>query len=232
MSSLQRRVVVRSYQRVFRPDRRIYAIDGRTIPVPGGVPLRWLAHAAVVVVAVAVVAGRSPIVALTGAWLAYMSGARLGRRREGLSRAVAVGSGLAIAGWIVGVLDWPSRYVVLPAVVATALTQITPEGRSLHRHLWSIMQVRIAGRRRIGRALPSSGRRSALHLAVRIASDEHRPALVAGRVFGPGAVAFAEPVVVRRRRRGRVVVVPVDAGRGVMVGRVELAVGERLEVRP
>ena len=30
---------VRSYQRLFSPDRRIYAIDGRTLPVPGGVPL-------------------------------------------------------------------------------------------------------------------------------------------------------------------------------------------------
>ena len=31
--------VVRSYQRLFRPDRRVYAIDGRTLPIPAA--SRW-----------------------------------------------------------------------------------------------------------------------------------------------------------------------------------------------
>ena len=37
---------IRSYQRIFRPERRLYSIEGRVLPVPGGVPLRWLAYAA------------------------------------------------------------------------------------------------------------------------------------------------------------------------------------------
>ena len=36
---------IRSYQRIFRPERRIYQVEGRTLPVPGGVPLRWLGWA-------------------------------------------------------------------------------------------------------------------------------------------------------------------------------------------
>jgi hypothetical protein len=32
---------IRSYQRIFRPERRIYQIEGRALPVSGGVPLRW-----------------------------------------------------------------------------------------------------------------------------------------------------------------------------------------------
>ncbi|WP_027004816.1 hypothetical protein [Conexibacter woesei] len=235
MSQQQRRAVVRSYQRVFRPDRRIYAIDGRTIPVPGGVPLRWLAYAATVAAGVAVIAGRSPVVALVGAVLAYMSGARLGRRLEGATRAAVVGSTLTIVGWVVGVLDWPTRFVVVPAVAATALSQITPDGRSLHRHLWSLAQVRIAGRRRVGEALPVRGQQTVTRAAVRIARDEHRPTVVRGRVAGPCRVRFAEPVVLHRRRRGRAAATPVaTAGRvrGAMVETVELAIGERLELRP
>jgi hypothetical protein len=236
MVSQQRRAVVRSYQRVFRPDRRIYAIDGRTIPVPGGVPLRWLAYATAAVAVVVLVTGRSPVVLSAGGLLAYMSGVRLGRRREGAARAVGTVGAVWAAGWVVGGVDWPLRFMVIPGVVATALTQITPDGRGLHRHLWSLMQVRIAGRRRLGYALPARGARHVVELAIRVAADEHHPVLGRGRVAGPCHVAFAEPVVLHRGRRGRAVAVPVAGtrrgARGVMVDAVELAVGERLEVRP
>jgi hypothetical protein len=43
---------IRSYQRIFRPDRRIYQIDGRRLPLPGGVPLEWLGWAFAALVAV------------------------------------------------------------------------------------------------------------------------------------------------------------------------------------
>src|SRR4051812_23649995 len=126
----QRRQVVRSYQRLFSPDRRIYAIDGRTLPVPGGVPLRWLGHATAIILAEMILAGVHPVVIAAGAGLAYISGARLGRRREGLRLAAASVVALTVGGLLVGVVDWPLRLVVLPAVVATVLTQISPDGRS------------------------------------------------------------------------------------------------------
>jgi hypothetical protein len=37
--------LIRSYQRIFKPERRICQVEGRSLPVPGGIPLRWLAWA-------------------------------------------------------------------------------------------------------------------------------------------------------------------------------------------
>ena len=55
---------IRSYQRIFRPDRRIYQIDGRRLPVPGGVPLEWLGWAFAALVAILVLSQRSILFAL------------------------------------------------------------------------------------------------------------------------------------------------------------------------
>ena len=92
----QRPAVVRSYQRLFRPDRRIYAVDGRTLPIPGGLPLRWLAAATVILLVVLALAAMSPaIIALAGAVGAW-SMLRAGRRRLALPAAtVAAGATLA-----------------------------------------------------------------------------------------------------------------------------------------
>ena len=55
---------IRSYQRVFRPERRIYSIDGRPLPVPGGVPLRWLAYATGAVIANLLIASGSTTISI------------------------------------------------------------------------------------------------------------------------------------------------------------------------
>jgi hypothetical protein len=231
----ERRAVVRSYQRLFSPDRRIYAIDGRTIPIPGGVPLRWLAYACTVLVAGLVIAGRHSVVIAAGATLAYVSAARLGRRRDGIRQAVGAAVGLTAAGFVVGAVDWPLRLVVLPAVAATALTQISPDGRSVHRHLLSLARVRIAGRRRLGQALPAAGQPRRLVLRVAVAGDVHRPTLGRARITGPCRLTLADPVlIVRRRWRGvRLVPVACEARRaGAMVDTLHVAAGEHVEVRP
>jgi hypothetical protein len=230
----ERRAVVRSYQRLFAPDRRIYAIDGRTIPIPGGVPLRWLVYACTVLVAGLVLAGRHPVVIGAGATLAYGSAARLGRRREGVGRALATVAGLTAAGFVVGVVDWPLRLVVLPAVTATALTQISPDGRSVHRHLLSLARVRIARRRRLGQALSAAGRPRRIALRVAVAADVHRPALGRARITGPCRLTMAEPVLIVRRRRGVWLVPVVSEARrgGVMVDTLHVVAGQRVEVRP
>jgi hypothetical protein len=230
----ERRAVVRSYQRLFSPDRRIYAIDGRTIPIPGGVPLRWLAYACTVLVAVLILAGRHPVVIGAGAMLAYVSVARLGRPRDGVGYAVGTAAGLTAAGFVVGVVDWPLRLVVLPAVAATALTQILPDGRSLPRHLLSLARVRVAGRRRLGQALPVAGQPRRLALRVAVTADVHRPVLCRARITGPCRLTLTEPVLIVRGRRG-VRLVPVASEKrrgGVMVDTLHVAAGERVEVCP
>ena len=229
------RAIVRSYQRLFRPDRRIYAIDGRTLPVPGGVPLRWLAYAVLVTVAMLVLAGRSPAVAIGGAGMAYIMCAGLGRRPQGRRLAAVVAVAVPATGFVVGAIDWPLRLVVLPAIAATALTQVSPDGRSARRHLVGLARVRVAGRRRSGSALPPAECRRCVVVRVAVASDVHRPMLVRSRVTGPCQLVLAEPVLVCRTRRGRRRLVPVAGERrrgGPMVDRLRVARGETVEVRP
>jgi hypothetical protein len=231
----ERRAIVRSYQRLFRPDRRVYAIDGRTIPIPGGVPLRWLAYAVAVVLAMLVLAGRSPVVAVACGGVVYAMCARLGRRPEGRRLAAAAAVAVTGAGFVVGVVDWPLRLVVLPAVAATALTQLSPDGRSARRHVIGLARARLAGRRRSGLALPPAGRPRRVALRLVVAPDCHGSSLVPSRITGPCRLTFGEPVLVLRTRRGRRRLVPVRSERrrvGPMVDRLRVSAGETVEVRP
>lgn len=235
----ERRAVVRSYQRLFRPDRRIYAIDGRTLPIPGGVPLRWLAYASVVLVIMVVIAGRSPAMAAAAGGVVYAACARLGRRPEGRRLGAIVAVGLFVSGFVVRVVDWPLRLVLVPAVAATALTQVSPDGRGARRHLLGLARVRVAGRRRGSAALPVAGSPRRIAVRVRVAPDHRGTALTAARITGPCRLVFEEPVLVLRSRgrlrRGRTRVIPVDGEPrrvGPMLDRLPVAVGERVEVRP
>jgi hypothetical protein len=112
--------------------------------------------------------------------------------------------------------------------------QLSPDGRSVPRYLLGLARVRVAGRRRMGRALPDAGRRRTLAMAVATRGDAHRPVLSRARITGPCRVAFADPVLVRRSRRGRRAVPVAGEPRrlGVMVDVLELERDERLEVRP
>jgi hypothetical protein len=230
----ERRAVVRSYQRLFRPDRRIYSIDGRTIPVPGGVPLRWLGHAAAVAIGGLVLAGLHPIVVLAGGLGSYWWASRIGSRREAVALGVLVAAAMATTGLVIGAVDWPMRLVVLPAVAATALTQPSGDGRSMLRFLVSYVRTRITGRRWLGLPLVGAGSSRRLALVVAVRPDHRRPVLGRARVTGPCRIVLAEPVVVHRR--GRVVRVRPVAGerrrRGVMVDTFVIGDGERVEVHP
>lgn len=225
--------VVRSYQRLFRPDRRVYAIDGRTLPIPGGVPLAWLGAAALMLLGVLALTALSPVlIVLAAAGLASVP-ARLGRRRQ--SAVVFAGTvlGQLVVGSALGEVDWPLRLVVLPAVAATVLTQVTPDGRPAHRFAAGWLHARLAGRRRAGEPLPTPAPRWLVEGRVRVASDLHRPVLVRARITGPVVIHARQPVLMRRRRRGRHVLCSVSDRRGgLLLDRIELGDGEQLEVRP
>ncbi len=230
---------IRSYQRIFRPERRIYQIEGRALPVPGGVPLRWLLYAVAALVAVLVIGSGSRAIAVLVALGAALAGLLVGDRT---SAALAGGAAFAAfwaAGSLLGLLDWPLRFVVVPVAVATLATQATPDGRRADRFALSWLALRLAPRRRsLGRALPLAGVAHRQGGAVWVAADEHAPRLRRARVSGPGSVAFSSEVRVRRRgsRRQRVIATSAARGRSgageLWTRRLALGVGEELEVRP
>lgn len=149
---------IRSYQRIFRPERRIYQVEGHRLPVPGGVPLRWLAYAAASLVAVLALGSGSAAVLVLVALAASAAGLALGgRERAALAGAIAVGAAW-LSGLLLGLLDWPLRLIVIPVAVATLATQASPDGRRADRFAASWLALRLAPRRRsLGRALPPAG---------------------------------------------------------------------------
>lgn len=223
---------IRSYQRIFRPERRIYQIEGRTLPVPGGIPLRWLAYATAMLLAVLLLGSGSAAVAVAVGALAAVAGFRVGGRTGAVVSALGAFAASYLGGWALGLLDWPLRLVVLPAAVATLATQATPDGRRADRFALSWLAIRLApARRSLGRALPAAGRRHRLGGEVWVAPDERAPRLRRGRVRGPALVFFSVPVGLRRvGLRKRRLQAQAESGGSA---KARLALGERevLEVR-
>ena len=225
--------VVRSYQRLFSPDRRVYAVDGRTLPVPGGLSLRWLAAASTALVVALALAALSPLVIIAAAATSGASAARLGRPRLALAVAAVAAAGVAAAGVVLSAMDWPLRLIVVPAALATVLTEVSVDGRPAHRFALSWLYARVAARRRLGRALPSPTGPCRREWRVRVLPDAHGPRLCRARVTGPARVHFATAVVLISGRRRRRSVRPLEQrARGLMLDVVELGADERLEIRP
>jgi hypothetical protein len=233
-----RRQTVRSYQRIFAPERRIHQIEGRPLPVPGGVPLRWLGWVLGALIGVLALGSGSPLVPVAAAVAAGAGGLILKDRTAGLLAAAAAAAGTVVLGALLGVIDWPVRLVVLPVGVATAATQATPDGRRPERFAMSWIALRLApGRRSLGRGLPQPGGRLPTAARLWVAPDGHGPRLRRGRIVGPATASFAEPVEVRRRafHRRDLVARPTVAGRrgrGRTYTRISLGRDESLEVRP
>jgi hypothetical protein len=230
---------IRSYQRIFAPERRIYQIEGRALPVPGGVPLRWLAYAVATLVTVLALGSGSSAVPLAAAAAAALAGLGVGGRGAAALAAVAVFGGTWVAGLALGLLDWPLRLVVVPAAVATFATQATPDGRRADRFARSWLALRLAPMRRsLGRPLPPAGALRLLGGQLWVVPDERAPELRRGRIQGPAMVFFAAPAAVRRAglRRRRLIARPAGGSRKDRgteeVRRLVLADGERLELRP
>lgn len=228
---------IRSYQRIFRPERRIYSIEGRPLPVPGGVPLRWLAYATAALLVVVAIGSGSLMVALTIAAVAGLAGASAGGRVGGATAAAGALAATWIGGLVIGLLDWPLRLVVIPVAVATLATQATPDGRRADRFALSWLAVHLAPlRRSLDRPLPAAGRPHLLGGDVWVAPDERSPRLRRGRVRGPAIVFFSRSVALRGggRRRRAVAQPPRGRRRRGEASARRLVLGERevLEVRP
>ena len=230
--------LIRSYQRIFRPERRLHQIEGRSLPVPGGVPLRWLGWATGTLLAVLVLSAGSFTVAVLAAGASALAGLSTGGRPAALGAAAVTAVGVPAFGVLLGLLDWPLRYLVLPGLVATLATHATPDGRRADRFAWSWLSLRLGARRcSLGRPLPLPGRPYMLGSELWVAADERSPQLRRARVRGPADISFRDPVTVVPRRwpRQRLLVRPVRSfgrGRGAVAGSLELAVSEVAELRP
>jgi TcpE family len=226
---------IRSYQRIFRPDRRIYQIDGRRLPVPGGVPLEWLAWAFCALVLILVLSQRSLMFAIVLGAVAGVVGASSHGVLGGVIAFVA-GVGVTLAfGVLLGWLDWPLRLLIAPGVVATLAGQASPDGRRAHRYLTSWLALRLrASRHSLERVLPADRTVSEWAPRVWVAPDQHAPVLQHGRVRGPARLVFGRPVVVIPARR-RFVVRPAEGHRMRHGERraevIELGDGQIVEVR-
>jgi hypothetical protein len=227
---------IRSYQRIFKPDRRVYAIDGRRLPVPGGVPLEWLCWAFCSLIVVLVLGQRSMVVAsivaaLVGL-LAASSHGKTGAVLGGLAGFVAT----LLAGVALDWLDWPLRLLVVPGMIATLAGQSSPDGRPAHRYLTSLAALRLrAARRSLDGAVGAAEQDRVWAPQVWVAPDQHSPVLHHGRVRGPARLVFAHRVVAVPGRR-RLIVRRAEGHRMRSGERlcevVELAEGQVVEVRP
>jgi hypothetical protein len=227
---------IRSYQRIFKPERRIYHLEGRALPVPGGIPLRWLAYATGALITVLVLASGSVAVTVVIAAVGAVGGFTVGGR----AGAALAGTAAFAMAWLVGValglLDWPLRLVVVPVAFATFATQATPDGRHADRFAASWLALRLAPRRRsLGRGLAPVG--LALHRGgeLWVGPDEHSPVLRRALIRGAGVVGFARPVGVRRVgvRQRRLLARPAGSRRrgDLSTTRLALGRGEMVEVR-
>jgi hypothetical protein len=230
---------IRSYQRIFRPDRRLHHIEGRALPVPGGVPLRWLGYAGAALFVVLALGTGSVFVYAAIAGGAALTGAVLGGREGAAIAAVGAFAGSWVLGQFLGAIDWPIRLVIVPAAVAVIGTQATPDGRSAHRFAGAWLALRLSPRRRsLGRALPAEGAARIEAGEVWVSPDQHSPVLRRARISGVGELAFAAVVSARRSRlrQGRVrVSAPkkgAERGGEVRTTRLAVAPGEKVEVRP
>jgi hypothetical protein len=227
---------IRSYQRIFRPDRRIYQIDGRRLPLPGGVPLEWLGWAFAALVAVLALSQRSLLLAIALAGIGGALGASSHGWRGGVVTAATGFLGTLMAGVLLGWLDWPLRLLVTPGLIATLAGQAAPDGRPAHRYLtsWLALQAR-ARRRSLDGAIPADGEVRVWAPRVWVAPDQHSPVLHHGRVKGPARLVFAHAVVAIPGR-GRIIVRRAEGHRlrrGERLAEViELSDGQVLEVRP
>lgn len=228
---------VRSYRRIFRVDRRIYQIEGRQLPLPGGVPLRffiWFAAAEITVIMLRT--GALPFTAM-----AVAAGALVGRGRAGTVGAV-IGAALGwaaftVASFAIGLLSAPLAFFIVPLGIGVISLQAEPDGRQPHRFVVSWVRWQTTPHRRAaGRAVPAVGARSSYRPECWIAPDFRNPTLRKADVLGPTEVTFRDPIRVTRRRRGATVTAHPPARRGrrakSTVTTVTVGAGETLKIRP
>lgn len=235
--------LLRTYRRVFNIDRRIYSIEGHQVPVPGGIPLRFIGWLLASVLAIAMLRSGSPIVLL----LVVIVAGLIGKRRAGWPGA-AIGAvlgwaGLTVVAFALSLLAASIVFFVLPFGLAMFSLTAEPDGRPPHRFALSFLAWQMAPSRTDGQiGVAAIGEtRSYRASECYIAPDWRSPVLRAGTFKGEGEISFDRGARVRRRRllfarrrSNRYVIRPPESRlrRSRVVANLTLEPGEEAEVRP
>jgi hypothetical protein len=148
-----------------------------------------------------------------------------------LTAAVAILAALPLLGWPLRALPWPARHLLLPTVLAAALTVVRVDGRPCHVALRSLIELAV-GPRRVDaweRVPRSAGRWRPADLVV--IPDGSESGLRRACFHGPGAVVVGVSHELRRRRRRRVDLRPTPYQGQPTRKVVVLAAGGRLDIR-
>jgi hypothetical protein len=149
-----------------------------------------------------------------------------------LSAVVAVVAALPLLGWPLRALPWPARHLVLPTVIAAALTVVRLDGRPCHVALRSLVALAVGPRRLDGwERVPRATERWCPPDLV-VIPDGSEPGLRRACFHGPGAVVVGVAHELRRRRGRRVTLCPAHNEREASRKVVALAAGSRLDVHP
>jgi hypothetical protein len=148
-----------------------------------------------------------------------------------LTLVVAVIAALPLIGWPLRALPWPARHLLLPIVLAAALTAMRVDGRPSHVALRSLV-VLAPGARRIDswQRVPRSPERwRPPDLVVIPDGSESRARRC--RFRGPGAVVVAIAHELLRRPGRRVALRPAHEDGSAERKVVVIADGARLDIR-
>ncbi len=143
--------------------------------------------------------------------------------------AVVMVGRLPVVGAVLGLLPWPIRYGVLPAVLAQLLTQIQLDGRPAHEVVGAWLRLRLGPRRTVAFAPAARGKLDYL-ADVTMVPDERGPTYRAGFIDGPGTVLLRQSAALTERG-ARLVVVPTDDRPLYRGKRIALKRGQRVVLR-
>jgi hypothetical protein len=150
----------------------------------------------------------------------------------GLAVAIAVIAALPVVGWPLRALPWPARELLLPTVLAAALTAMRIDGRPCHVALRSLVALTLGPRRLAAwRRVPRSPQRWC-PLDLIVIPDGSEPGVRRARFRGPGAVVVAIAHDLRPRRGRRVTLRPRFDTHAAPRKVVVIADGGTLDVRP
>jgi hypothetical protein len=150
----------------------------------------------------------------------------------GLTVVLAVLATLPLLGWPLRALPWPARHLLLPTVLAAALTVVRIDGRPCHVALRSLIKLAVGPRRvdaweRVPRS-PERWRPADLI----VIPDGSESGLRRACFRGPGAVVVGVAHELRRHRGRRVKLRPTLQGGEPARKVVVLAAGSRLDIHP